>query len=172
MIQASTIAFVAFVVTTVNAFTTFEIQYQNAALKHHNYLRARHCALPLKLDDELNTIAQDYADYLARTNSFQHSNNGYGENLYMSSSSSPITSVDGTEATQTWYDEIQYYNFNRPGFSSQTGHFTQVVWEGSVELGVGIGFSSDQRRVYVVTNYWPPGNFQGQYAENVSPPNC
>ncbi|CAF1497352.1 unnamed protein product [Adineta ricciae] len=172
MIQASTIAFLAFVVATVNAFTTFELQYQNATLAHHNYLRARHCAPPLQLDNKLNTIAQDYADYLARTNKFQHSNNGYGENLYMSSSSVPITTVDGRQATQSWYDEIQYYNFNRPGFSSKTGHFTQVVWESSDRLGVGIGFSSDDRKVYVVTNYNPPGNYQGQFGENVSPANC
>ena len=81
----------------VNAFTTFELEYQNATLRRHNSLRAQHCAPPLQLDAQLNTIAQDYADYLARTNRFQHSNNGYGENLYMASSSRPITTVDGNQ---------------------------------------------------------------------------
>ena len=78
----------------------------------------------------------------------------------------------GQKATQDWYDEIKYYNFNRPGFSSQTGHFTQVVWKKSTRLGVGIGFSSDDRKVYVVTNYSPPGNFQGQFGENVLSSKC
>ncbi|CAF5075711.1 unnamed protein product, partial [Rotaria socialis] len=47
------------------------------------------------LDNNLNTIAQNYADYLAARNIFQHSNNGYGENLYMTSSSAPIRSLSG-----------------------------------------------------------------------------
>ncbi|CAF1407867.1 unnamed protein product [Adineta steineri] len=173
MIQLSTIAFLAFVVVaTVNGFTTFELQYQNITLDHHNYLRARHCARPLQLDNQLNTIAQNYAQYLASTNKFQHSNNGYGENLWMSSSSAPITTIDGEEATQDWYDEIKYYSFSKPGFSSQTGHFTQVVWGGSTHLGVGIAFSSNSRSVYIVTNYYPPGNYQGQFGQHVSPANC
>ena len=71
------------------------MEYQNATLKHHNSLRAIHCAPPLQLDAQLNTIAQNYAEYLAKTNRFQHSNNGYGENLFMQSSSAPINTVDG-----------------------------------------------------------------------------
>ncbi len=79
----------------VNAFTSIEIQHQNQTLQHHNSLRARHCTPRLVLDNELNNIAQAYANYLARTGSFQHSNNGLGENLYMASSSAPFTTLDG-----------------------------------------------------------------------------
>ncbi|CAF3657235.1 unnamed protein product [Rotaria socialis] len=140
--------------------------------KHHNTLRAAHCSAPLQLDNNLNTIAQNYADYLAARNIFQHSNNGYGENLYMTSSSAPIQSLSGTGATQAWYDEIDYYNFNSPGFSSSTGHFTQVVWKTSTKLGVGIAFSLDGRRAYVVANYDPPGNYMGQFAQQVGRPGC
>ncbi|CAF3533082.1 unnamed protein product [Rotaria socialis] len=131
-----------------------------------------HCSAPLQLDNNLNTIAQNYADYLAARNIFQHSNNGYGENLYMTSSSAPIQSLSGTGATQAWYDEIDYYNFNSPGFSSSTGHFTQVVWKTSTKLGVGIAFSLDGRRAYVVANYDPPGNYMGQFAQQVGRPGC
>jgi len=74
----------------------------------------------------------------------------------------------GKVATQSWYDEMKFYNYGRPGFSSQTGHFTQVIWKGSTKLGVGIGFSSDKRKVYVVANYSPPGNYQGQFPQNVA----
>merc|ERR1712013_689082 len=46
----------------------------------------------------------------------------------------------------------------------ETGHFTQVVWKGSTELGVGVGQKGS--KVVVVANYSPPGN-SGQYHDNV-----
>ena len=49
------------------------------------------------------------------------------------------------------------------------GHFTQVVWKSSKELGVGKA-TSRSGRIYVVANYYPPGNYQGQFAQNVLPP--
>lgn len=48
-----------------------------------------------------------------------------------------------------------------------TGHFTQLIWKNSVQLGVGIAFSSDKQKIYVVAQYSPPGNVHGQYADNV-----
>ena len=49
------------------------------------------------------------------------------------------------------------------------GHFTQVVWKGSEELGIGKAADS-KGRVYVVANYAPAGNFIGDFAANVSRP--
>ena len=47
------------------------------------------------------------------------------------------------------------------------GHFTQVVWKGSEELGIGKATDS-KGRVYVVANYRPAGNYIGNFATNVS----
>jgi uncharacterized protein YkwD len=58
-------------------------------------LRAKNCAPPLQLSDKLNQVAQAYAEKLAAANQFQHSGNGYGENLYETMSSVPIKSVPG-----------------------------------------------------------------------------
>jgi hypothetical protein len=80
--------------------------------------------------------------------------------------------IPGKVATQSWYDEIKDYSFSKPAFSAKTGHFTQVIWKGSTRLGVGLGFSSDKRKVYVVTNYSPPGNMQGSFPQNVASPSC
>ena len=49
-----------------------------------------------------------------------------------------------------------------------TGHFTQVVWKGSKEIGVGKSFGRDGR-VFVVCNYLPAGNVIGRFQENVFP---
>ncbi len=52
--------------------------------------------------------------------------------------------------------------------SSQSGHFTQLVWRGSRLLGVGLA-SDGKGKTVVVANYDPAGNYLGRYAENVLP---
>ena len=78
-----------------NAFTPAQIKFQDEMLQRHNELRAGHCASALELDPNLSQIAQGYAEYLARTNKFEHSGNGYGENLYMMGSSRLLTNLPG-----------------------------------------------------------------------------
>jgi hypothetical protein len=78
----------------------------------------------------------------------------------------------GAQATDSWYNEIKLYNFNRPGFSMDTGHFTQVVWKGSQKVGVGFAITGDGKTLYVVAQYSPPGNYQGQFGQNVLPAKC
>lgn len=76
-------------------------------------------------------------------------------------------------AIDSFYSEIKSYDFNNPGFSMQTGHFTQLVWKSSIEIGVGIATYPDQtyqHRTVVCISYRPPGNYDGQYPENVLPP--
>ena len=65
-----------------------------------------------------------------------------------------------SEATESWYDEIKLYNFARPGFSIETGHFTALVWRETTQVGFGIGLRIDGtfKCVFTVANYWPSGN--------------
>lgn len=37
--------------------------------------------------------------------------------------------LTGQKTVDMWYEEVKDYNFSRPGFSSKTGHFTQVFQE-------------------------------------------
>jgi uncharacterized protein YkwD len=69
---------------TGNGFTAAQSAWQMEALNSHNSFRARHRVPPLELDDAISREAQDYADYLAKNNLFQHSTDrdGLGENLY------------------------------------------------------------------------------------------
>ncbi|CAF3227625.1 unnamed protein product [Rotaria socialis] len=148
---------------------TWEMQ----ALNSHNTFRAKHGVPPLVLDAGITRTAQAYAKHLAKKNLFEHSSNrdNLGENLYTMSSSAPLTDQTfGTDATQSWYDEIKYYDFNNPDFSMETGHFTQLVWKSSSSLGVGVGFSDDGKTVVVVAQYGPAGNMMGAFEENVPPP--
>jgi hypothetical protein len=71
--------------------------------------------------------------------------------------------------TDMWYDEVKKYNYANGGFSSATGHFTQVVWKSSQNLGCGIGIRNGNS-FYGVAQYTPPGNVIGQFQQNVLKP--
>ena len=68
-------------------------------------------------------------------------------------------------ASEMWYNELKDpgYDFNNGGFSSGTGHFTQVVWKDCDYVGFGISGG------WVVGRYSPAGNMQGDYPQNVLP---
>ncbi len=61
------------------------------------------------------------------------------------------------------------HNYGVNQFVYQTGHFTQVVWKKSAELGIAKAVSRSGK-CYISGNYYPPGNYQGQFVENVRPP--
>lgn len=71
--------------------------------------------------------------------------------------------------TRIWYSEIVNYNFEIPSSLINTGHFTQIVWKDTKNLGVGLGFAREGRRIYVVAQYSPPGNYPRAFRANVLP---
>jgi uncharacterized protein YkwD len=147
-------------------------QFRQAILRSHNELRARHGAPALSLDDRLNMYAQNWANHLAASATFGHSGGTYGENLYYASSTSGIDAAAAASgAVDSWYGESAHYRYGS-GFSSATGHFTQLVWKGSVRLGCGMARASNgsMNSVYVVCSYDPPGNVTSQFPQNVFPP--
>lgn len=151
--------------------TTIDLnQFRQEALAAHNYYRQLHGAQPMVLNSTINTIAQNYADILAANDSFSHSGrSGLGENLWGSGSSNPITYVNGSTPVGSWYNEILNYTYTSPGFSMYTGHFTQVIWNNSVQLGIGIALTNNSQKSKVVANYYPPGNYDGEFPANVFP---
>lgn len=67
------------------------------------------------------------------------------------------------------YAEEAQHQYGKEPTTLKTGHFTQVVWKDSTELGVGMARNRNGE-VYVVCNYNPAGNFLGSFTENVLPP--
>eukprot|EP01062_Namystynia_karyoxenos_P047060 TRINITY_DN35397_c0_g1_i1.p1 TRINITY_DN35397_c0_g1~~TRINITY_DN35397_c0_g1_i1.p1 ORF type:complete len:571 (+),score=121.06 TRINITY_DN35397_c0_g1_i1:67-1713(+) len=138
---------------------------QRAALSAHNKLRARHGAQPLQVSPSCQQNAAMQAENCAGTGVLSHGNKpGQGQNCAMLSG--PITDAGAvTKAVQMWYDEIRDWQPGG-GFSPATGHFTQVVWKATKEVGVAVARDRNQR-VWVVANYAPPGNMRGQFSANV-----
>jgi len=130
----------------------------------------------MKIDPDLNAIAQPYAEKLGATNALVHSGNKkdgkwMGENLYMKVGR-PAPMLSGGEACMSWYNEIDVYDFTTGDMKAGTpsdkmiGHFTQLVWPTSTQLGLGVGCST-KGGVYVVGNYFPGGNMRGKNLQNV-----
>ncbi|XP_034667385.1 Golgi-associated plant pathogenesis-related protein 1 [Drosophila subobscura] len=139
-------------------------QFAQECLNVHNQYRALHHAPPLRLSAKLNALATNWAQYLLANNRMEHrQNSGYGENIYMAMGGN----MSASDAVDSWYKEINQYNWHSPAFGMGTGHFTQVVWKNSTELGVG--FAKRGNVIYVVCNYNPPGNYNNMFRENVLP---
>lgn len=51
---------------------------------------------------------------------------------------------------------------------SNTGHFSQIIWKDTEQIGVGIA-ESVKGNVYVVCNYYPKGNVIENFKNNVLP---
>ncbi len=142
-------------------------------LDAHNQYRAIHGAPEMVLDSAVTASAQRWAEHLADSQIFEHSRgSGNGENLAAMWGGRHT----GVSATKAWYDEIKDYDFDTPaGFSSETGHFTQVVWKASTRLGVGVACNiGGKGGQYVVAQYNPAGNTTGDnnehFRENVQRP--
>uniref|UniRef100_A0A672LQI0 Cell wall protein PRY3-like n=1 Tax=Sinocyclocheilus grahami TaxID=75366 RepID=A0A672LQI0_SINGR len=143
---------------------SFEAEF----LQSHNAYRKQHGAPALTINKNLCRSAQAWAEHLLSITTLKHSNKDYGENLYYAWSSA-TKKLTGHEAVESWYSEIKDYNFGRPGFSSKTGHFTQVVWKDTKEVGVGL--ATDGNTTFVVGQYLPAGNITnaGYFEKNVLP---
>jgi uncharacterized protein YkwD len=139
----------------------------NKCLRIHNEKRATDrnvIAPPLVWDKELATAAEQYAQNMADSGSFNHDSNrgDVGENLYMS------TGTAGCQvASEAWYNEVDNYSPGSPvgGFSiGAVGHYTQMMWKSTKKLGCGA--ASGRGGTYVVCRYFPAGNIVGTSIEN------
>ncbi|CAH1787091.1 unnamed protein product [Owenia fusiformis] len=74
-------------------------------------------------------------------------------------------------ASENRYDEIKDYNYDKPGFSEEIGHFTQLVWDDSIRLGCGLTENKFGiwYSYFVCCHYAPIGNVRNQFAEHVHP---
>ena len=138
-------------------------------LNRHNLYRSKHQVPNLQRLSSLERIAQSYSQKLVSLGYLVHSSNTLngeyiGENLYMGYNAGYL----GTSPVDSWYEEIKDYSFARSDYIKGTGHFTQVVWKNSKQLGCGVACGSNDY-CYVTCNYYPGGNYLGEFRENVLP---
>ncbi|KAE9404720.1 PR-1-like protein [Gymnopus androsaceus JB14] len=98
--------------------------------------------------------------------SWDRGNPEYGENI---AARSP-NGIDVGEGLAMWMAEASDYNYFDPTFSEDTGHFTQVVWNNTRAVACWISNQCNflgRGTGYLVCRYDPPGNVEGEFAENV-----
>ncbi|WIA19570.1 hypothetical protein OEZ85_005512 [Tetradesmus obliquus] len=119
----------------------------------HNAYRAQHGAGPLAWD---SSLAQS-ATIIALKCRFVHDPAlTVGENLAAVITSS-IPDTDALQrAIDSWYSEVENYNFNSPGFQFSAGHFTQVVWVDTTNIGCAT--TACNGNFYVDPSLFPPGS--------------
>ena len=69
------------------------------------------------------------------------------------------------------YKELCNYNYKTNAAIDATkpiGHFTQIIWKSSTELGIGRAYGAKQDCVYIVARYKPPGNIIGSESANIA----
>jgi hypothetical protein len=138
--------------------------------RYINIYRTRNQAPPIVWDNKIANFAQKWSYHLDASNIFVHSNTPlYGENLsyFQGYGKDPMTLLK--KAIDGWYNEIGLYDFNNPGFSEATGHFTCLVWVSSTAFGMGITINPITSAAIIVFNSSPPSNYIGQFKQNVLP---
>ncbi|XP_071443372.1 uncharacterized protein [Hetaerina americana] len=146
-----------------------EDSFEQECLRAHNEYRQKHGVPPLKLNKKICKFSEEWAKRLAARGHIEHRVNcEYGENIFLIWSTNPDLKVTGREPVDNWYSEIKEHTFGQEPGNLKSGHFTQVVWKDSAELGVAMA-KSRKGQVFVVANYYPPGNYIGSYVDNVLP---
>lgn len=127
-------------------------------LAAHNAERAKVKTRPLVWSDKLAKNAQEWANTLAARHVLVHQKKSkYGENLF---------EMDGAKATpeevvKRWASEVVDYDYKTNKCrTGQCGHYTQVIWRDTKELGCAV--SRMGSRVVWVCEYNPPGNYVGE----------
>ncbi|XP_073107401.1 pathogenesis-related protein PRB1-3-like [Elaeis guineensis] len=125
----------------------------------HNSARAAVGVGPVSWNDSVAAYAQDYANQRSGDCQLVHSDGSYGENLF-GGSGADYTAAD---AVNLWMSEKQYhdYNSNMCADVQVCGHYTQVVWRDSTNIGCA-RVVCDNGGIFITCNYYPPGNFVGQ----------
>lgn len=116
-------AIIIFALCLTNSFAATnncKQDFVNQMLASHNDYRTNHNAQNLVLDTAISQTAQTYAEFLAANNLFEHSGvAGLGENLaFVQSSNLGSCQQLAKLFTDSWYNEIKLYDFNKPGFSA------------------------------------------------------
>jgi len=169
---------------TINPVKIDTNKVNEVLLAQHNKYRKMHGVEELTLDNELIKLAQDYSavlaykadidPYLIAPSGNKNKNKEkVGENIFTCTSilKESCYLENSTKPVDDWYNEINFYNFEEPGFTLDTAHFTQIIWKNTTKIGCGASVGKDGVTYKVVCNYYKAGNIinSEQYSENVPP---
>jgi len=126
-------------------------------LEAHNAVRSRLGLPPLVWSDKLAAVAQQWVEALLARDEFIHRpRSAYGENLFEMAGAH----ASPTQVVSLWASEARNYDYASNRCNGVCGHYTQIVWRDSTEVGCGLARSA--RREVWACEYNPPGNWAGR----------
>ncbi len=149
-------------------------------LASHNEVRAKYQQQPLSWSDTLANYAQQWVYHLATTQDCQmihRPNNGggifqqiHGENLFWASPEvlnngvKKLQPFTPSEIVKAWAEEEHFYDYqkNKCKTGQDCGHFTQMVWHESQQIGCAKAICPDKSQLWAC-NYYPRGNYIGEW---------
>ncbi|XP_013013278.1 cysteine-rich secretory protein 3-like [Cavia porcellus] len=147
------------------ALSTTLPKVQEEIVNKHNELRravspTASDMLKMRWSSEAAKKAQAWADQCKLKHSdapYRKLNTSCGENLFMSSAP-----YSWSSAIQEWYDERENFKYNVGPLSANkpVGHYTQVAWFSSFQVGCGVSYCPSQPtfKYFMVCHYCPAGN--------------
>jgi hypothetical protein len=144
---------------------SFAAQFPARVLAAHNAERARARVLPLVWDNALGTAAAAYAQQMAMSGRFEHSDRsqrrGTGENLWMGTHGafSLEAMVGGWASEKRFFVPGTFPSVSRSGDWEDVGHYTQMIWPTTQRIGCAL--ASTPRIDYLVCRYAGAGNIDG-----------
>jgi len=146
--------------------SSFASQFPARVLAAHNGVRAQAAMAPLVWDPALGASAAAYAQRMAFTNIFEHSDRrarrGVGENLWTGTRGA--FSVE--RMVSDWASERRMFRagifpaVTRTRNWADVGHYTQIIWPTTTRVGCAL--ASNGRADYLVCHYSPAGNVDGR----------
>lgn len=143
--------------------------YAQKVLLSHNVHRANHSASNLAWSDSLASSAQTIAESCVYAHNTAVDGGGYGQNIAAGVPADNITAV----ITDLFYNgEVEWfaglYQQAQPSMVNfeHWGHFSQVVWKSTTQVGCATvdcsaqglaNVGSDVAPMFTVCNYGPPG---------------
>lgn len=144
----------------INMSNSIEKQWLAAHNKYRRELR-----LPaLKWSESLERGARAWAKSLTEARAFKHSGvSGQGENLWIGTSNrfTPTQMIDSWGSEKRNFKYGKFPNVSRTGNWTDVGHYTQIIWRNTTEVGCA-GFNGPDGKYRLVARYRAPGNFRGQ----------
>ena len=160
LIMASAIAAILIVPWAALQRSHAQSDLVNSILALHNSERAAVGVPALVWSDKLAADAKPWAEHLATSGEFVHDTNrgNVGENIagFFSGVSAP------GEGQSKWVDEKKDWNGGTCASGKVCGHYTQMVWRDTKEVGCATAKGGGHAFSILVCRYSPPGNYPGQ----------
>ncbi|MBW8752677.1 MAG: SCP-like extracellular [Sphingomonadales bacterium] len=140
--------------------------FESRVLAMHNVERARMGVAPLRWDPALAASAQRWADQLAASGRFEHAPENRmapeGENLWAGTRGyfAPEAMVDAWIREKKYFRPGVFPDNSTTGEVEDVGHYTQLVWRATGE--VGCAKASSSREDILVCRYAEAGNYIGE----------